>query len=72
VLLYGAQNGVCSAAMGGGDEVGKRVLRVRRFMGKHGDGLWSGGRGTVEEQKFGRCEGLQVPGADKRRRSHHG
>jgi hypothetical protein len=38
VLLYGSQNGVCSAAARDGDQVRKRVLGVGRFVGKHGDG----------------------------------
>jgi hypothetical protein len=36
VVLYGSQNSVGSAAVGGGNQIRERVLRVRGFMGKHG------------------------------------
>ena len=49
MLLYASQNGVCSAAVGGGDQVRKGVLRVGGFMGKHGG--FFGGESMVERRR---------------------
>jgi hypothetical protein len=37
VLLYGSQNGVCSAAARDGDQVWERVLCVGGLIEKHGE-----------------------------------
>jgi hypothetical protein len=51
VLLYGSQNGVCSAATGGGYQVRMRVLCVGGFIGKHGERLQCSLRREGEQQR---------------------
>jgi hypothetical protein len=51
VLLYGAQNGVCPAATGGGYQVRKGVLGVGGFIEKHGERLQCSLRYEGEQQR---------------------
>jgi hypothetical protein len=63
--LYSSQNGVCSSAVGGGNQVWQSVLRVRGFMGKHDGCLW--GILGVCEGKDWRAEQRGGSGADDKR-----